>query len=129
MPRGLNIELAEKVLKQVTEHPETHNQEEWTFRGPGCGTTACLAGWTVYFAHPDAKLVWRVDPYSAVGAESATSVVINGEAHTISEAARLALNLGEYDADHLFLELDRDEAIELLELYIEEAKTDAATSA
>jgi hypothetical protein len=51
-------ELAEKVLKQVTEHPERHNQAIWVensfFRvvvskGNLCGTRACLAGWAVLF--------------------------------------------------------------------------------
>lgn len=46
-------ELAEKVLEQVTEHPETHFQATWMsgsdqpFTKGGCGTTACLAGWAV----------------------------------------------------------------------------------
>lgn len=46
-------ELAEKILKQVTEHPETHFQATWVFGSDqpftkgGCGTTACLAGWAV----------------------------------------------------------------------------------
>lgn len=46
-------ELAEKVLEQVTEYPETHFQATWMsgsdqpFTKGGCGTTACLAGWAV----------------------------------------------------------------------------------
>lgn len=46
-------ELAEKVLKQVTKHPERHFQATWVFGADQpvstgeCGTTACLAGWAV----------------------------------------------------------------------------------
>lgn len=46
-------ELAEKVLRQVTEDPETHFQATWVFGADQpvstgeCGTTACLAGWAV----------------------------------------------------------------------------------
>lgn len=49
-------ELAEKVLKQVTEHPEQHEQAVWVensdrrvvvSKGNLCGTRACLAGWAV----------------------------------------------------------------------------------
>ncbi len=36
--------LAEKILKQITEHPETHFQGTWN-----CGTTRCIAGWAVEF--------------------------------------------------------------------------------
>ena len=47
-------ELAELVLKYVTEHPERHKQRTWcdnhwdVSAPPGhCGTTGCLAGWAV----------------------------------------------------------------------------------
>ena len=38
----MNIDLAEKVLAHVKAHPKLHDQSTWH-----CGTTACLAGWTV----------------------------------------------------------------------------------
>jgi hypothetical protein len=60
------VELAERVLEFITDHPEQHNQWEWIHAGrdgdqavmhiePGdagiqtavdCGTSACFAGWT-----------------------------------------------------------------------------------
>lgn len=47
------IELAKKILKHVTEHPEQHRQERWVGnsqeRETTCGTTACLAGWAILF--------------------------------------------------------------------------------
>lgn len=45
-------ELAEKILKQVVNRPETHLQVSWITSGhhvpvSECGTVACLAGWAV----------------------------------------------------------------------------------
>lgn len=45
-------ELAEKILKQVVDRPETHRQVSWITSGHNapvseCGTVACLAGWSV----------------------------------------------------------------------------------
>lgn len=37
--------LAQRVLDQITQFPETHNQSMWE-----CGTTRCVAGWTRHFA-------------------------------------------------------------------------------
>ena len=128
MYRSLNIELAEKVLKQVTEHPETHNQEEWGYRAPSCGTQACLAGWAVHFTYPDLVMNWRSGPYGEEGAETASSVTLDGRRVSIADLAAQVLNLDEADADDLFLTLDRESAIELLEQYIEEAKACAASA-
>ena len=40
--------LAEKILRQITEQPETHNQDIWATSND-CGTVACIAGWAVEF--------------------------------------------------------------------------------
>lgn len=47
-------ELAEKILKQVVNRPDTHRQVSWITSGhhvpvSECGTVACLAGWAVAF--------------------------------------------------------------------------------
>lgn len=128
MPRGLNIELAEKVLKQVTEHPETHNQHEWGYRN-SCGTSACLAGWAVYIAHPDAVVQWRTNPYDTSTDQVACSVVPlgGGQRFDIATLAAEALGLDEDDADELFLTLDNEEAIEMLSEWIKEEKRVTAT--
>lgn len=34
-----NIELLEKTMQYIKDHPEQHNQELW------CGTAQCFAGW------------------------------------------------------------------------------------
>lgn len=73
-PTGLGRDLSTAVVTQVVDHPEQHDQSSWFgMKGWGdfglvgdfdpdmllehrCGTTACLAGWTVALGS-DAKLV------------------------------------------------------------------------
>ena len=68
-----NKELAAKVLRQITEHPETHDQEVWFEQNEGgrgfcntvgevrdvgtCGTVGCVAGWAVALHYADKKRV------------------------------------------------------------------------
>ena len=40
----LDPQLPEKILHQITTHPETWNQEDWH---NACGTKHCIAGWTI----------------------------------------------------------------------------------
>lgn len=42
-----NIELGKLVIKQVEAFPETFDMNVWAWDRPSCGTTACLAGWTL----------------------------------------------------------------------------------
>lgn len=47
-------ELAEKILDQAENQPETLNMDAWKghlldARGKVCGTTYCIAGWAVEF--------------------------------------------------------------------------------
>lgn len=42
----LNVPLLTKVLEHVTAHPEEWDQSNWAVRRD-CGTTYCVAGWTV----------------------------------------------------------------------------------
>lgn len=56
-----NMVLLNRVIEFVTEHPENWAQETWgVHRGDHapateqwCGTTACIAGWTVLLTEPD----------------------------------------------------------------------------
>jgi hypothetical protein len=45
----INVPLLRKELDFVTAHPDLHRQNLWAHHG-SCGTTACLAGWTVLHA-------------------------------------------------------------------------------
>lgn len=40
-------ELAQRILDQITAHPETHDQGAWRSENGACGTTYCIAGWAV----------------------------------------------------------------------------------
>lgn len=43
-----NVELLERVMQHIQDHPEQHNQREWIEND--CGTAACFAGWAVQFS-------------------------------------------------------------------------------
>lgn len=51
----VNTELAARIYRQITMHPETHRQEavaegvDETQEGYICGTSACVAGWACAF--------------------------------------------------------------------------------
>lgn len=38
----LNVNLLQRTLDFIEEHPDKHDQEHWR-----CGTSACFAGWAV----------------------------------------------------------------------------------
>lgn len=124
MPR--NIELAERVLKQVTEHPETHEQSEWGRKTP-CGTTACLAGWTILLA---ATPVWVDDEgdRSEFGQLTLASVHVDAGEHFVDDVARELLGMDEKTASSIFF-APNGLAVSRFEEWIEEGKLRAATSA
>lgn len=70
----VNTELAARIYRQITMHPETHRQYavaegvDVTEEGNICGTTACVAGWAcayaghlVEIASPLGNYAWSVD--------------------------------------------------------------------
>ncbi len=65
----LNTELFKKIHKQITEHPEAHDQGSWEGKRPACGTTRCVAGWALHFATDGAEVFHR-NEYSVVDAFS-----------------------------------------------------------
>lgn len=42
--RKFNTDLAERVLAQIKDHPETWNQDDYAIQ-TDCGTAYCVAGW------------------------------------------------------------------------------------
>lgn len=38
-----NVQLLEKVMQHIDDHPEQHDQSTWV--RTDCGTAACFAGW------------------------------------------------------------------------------------
>jgi hypothetical protein len=103
----INTERLLDVLTYITEHPERHNQEIWVERSD-CGTTACLAGWTV-MRHGD-TIEWR--PYPAVSIAGAVTiadtVTVEGDPDTWDIPSRAAhlLGLNHTDAEYLFSPLN-----------------------
>ncbi len=67
----INAELAARVLKQITEHPASHDQETWWWDArewsvipatvePKCGSVGCVAGWACALAteKPSERVDW-----------------------------------------------------------------------
>lgn len=126
MSRRLNIELAEKVLQQVEQHPETHDQNHWMRRN-SCGTTACLAGWTVSIAASDHEPDWEEDLVET-GAEYAEEVIVPGRDvyRAISVLAAELLGMDFDDAFRMFHVMDARAAIGILRGHVEEARAAAS---
>lgn len=50
-----NIELLEKTMQYIKDHPHDHNQGEWW-----CGTTGCFFGWAVHLSGLELEKDWTV---------------------------------------------------------------------
>jgi hypothetical protein len=120
---SMDVDLAERVLKQITEHPETHNQGNYGMRyKSSCQTTLCIAGWAAQLSER-ATIEWQDDssPWSDIEA-----VVLDDQrGHTNRvdpyTAGMQLLGIGVGEANLLFLGPD-DRAINLLRVLIGEAK-------
>lgn len=99
-----NIDLLKKVLKQITEDPDSHDQGEWEIQTP-CGTTRCVGGWAL---HLSSQQVYAEGYGLVLGQDSS--------------AARAAhvLGLNGFERDALFYWADNDEAVELLQHWTDE---------
>lgn len=62
---GVNEALLREILTFIELHPERWDQGSWWDTG-ACGTTGCLAGWTVVLADPlfGPDQAWAFDPLS-----------------------------------------------------------------
>lgn len=97
----VNTELFKKIYKQITEHPESHDQGlyeanvEWNGATrndglPVCGTTRCVAGWAIRFAHPDKDLA------------QGTEAILGDGSGDYFEAGKEVLGLDYDEANELF---------------------------
>jgi hypothetical protein len=91
----LNVPLAKAILRQITEHPETHEQSSWMGH-KACGTTHCIAGWAAALT-PDIKL-------RPIGPAGFMAAFPDGEKHVPSYAGQILLGLTDEQADDLFYE-------------------------
>lgn len=120
----LNLPLAEAVLKQITEHPETHKQDSWGFRTDDCGTTHCIAGWALALT-PGVSFVWI--PWRG-GWDADAALLPGGSApYEPEDAGRDALGLDAATAEHLFWDLTEAEAVDYLRGLIAAAKRSAVS--
>lgn len=105
-------ELAQKILKQITEHPETHDQGSWVNAFNECGTTYCIAGWAVAFNSRQGG----AEP----GDLSDTRRALARELNTISAWSILGqelLDLDDDDAELLFYSTDEEAPRMLADLF------------
>ncbi len=64
-----NTELAKLVLKQVEAFPEQFDMNVWAWETAACGTTACLAGWTLMLSGWEARKIERTMKRTATHTE------------------------------------------------------------
>jgi hypothetical protein len=101
-----DIERLDRALAHIEAHPEQHDQGVWlrTPDGDGavsCGTTACVAGWVVAQAHPDAVFVPdELDRAARTRMHSA--VRIGDQVEPIPSRAQRLLGINSSQADALF---------------------------
>lgn len=88
-------ELAQRVVDFVRRRPERHDQFTWFWgielSDDSCGTTACLAGWTLLLDRPHDPTV-SADALNAALSEVRTRVPI-GSSHGYGDLAATALGL------------------------------------
>jgi len=110
MPIITGKELAEKILQQITEDPESHNQDIWatTSGYSECGTVACIAGWAVEFNRNEGEGKYRA--LERLGAE------LNADPWYDSVGREL-LGLGSAAADLFYIPGNRPARRKLAELF------------
>lgn len=115
-----NTEMFTRIMNQISDHPETHNQASWEWAVSSCGTTRCVAGWALHF--------WGVDQgfghldldylrAEYVKANPAVRCWPSAGATYVEIGADI-LGLENSEAHHLFVEIqDQDEAFDLVSKY------------
>lgn len=107
----MNIELAKKVLDYIEAHPKEHDQNSFIDHKPVCGTTKCIAGHAMLLSGEfEVKDITVSSSYSFLAIAKAGS---NEEADYEAEGRRV-LGISSEQANHLFFNLDNDEAIDYL---------------
>lgn len=93
------------VLDHLIHHPELHNQNHFGVRNDDCGTTACVAGWTVLLAAPQGVTVEWVRRHSLPElVMSSVNIPWLEQRFPVDEAAGLLLGLDYDEGYELFYE-------------------------
>lgn len=109
------------VYEHILKNPELHDQRSFG-RHTACGTTHCIAGWTVEL-DADADVEWRFD---GGGDVFDWEIRVNGLPARLLNVAEELLGLGHGDATRLFFNImDEDEALDVFRRWIEEAEAAA----
>lgn len=94
---------AQDILDKIHEHPEQHNQNVWGER-TDCGTTLCVAGWSVVLKGQDQWLTYT-EPDGSKTEELVCATY---------EKAQYNLGLTSDEAINLFYNSENEEAVQKL---------------
>lgn len=98
VPAHPNMTRLREVIAHIDEQPDRLNQDWWVARKAECGTTGCIAGWTVMLAGDE--IDWVED--SGGGQTACSCIDAEGNPHFILDRARWLLGLTRGEAIHLF---------------------------
>lgn len=94
-----DMELIERTMAHIVDHPEQHNQGTVWLDYGSCGTPGCFIGWAMYF-----------DGYQSYDDYCERS----GDFSTSAEWAAYRLGLSERDANVIFYSRNSIETLQLM---------------
>jgi hypothetical protein len=97
-----NIELLERTMQHINDHPESHKQS-WWFAPGECGTAACFAGWAWMLAGNEPVKILLDRNHSN-----------RNDVWEFREDVRKLLGLTEDEADTLFSAVNSRQALQLM---------------
>lgn len=100
--------VAQRVLDSIAKNPEMHRQNHFG-RKTECGTTMCIAGWTISNERPD-LIDWQ---YSGSELYMFLDATVT-EFRDLEEAAGELLGLDRDGSFELFFEMEDERAIEIV---------------
>jgi hypothetical protein len=109
-----NVELLEKTMQHILDHPEKHDQNYW-FTQTECGTAACFAGWACLLSGYEVN--WSSeDAYTNLSGTRRTWGVTgsDGEESDAIGSAQELLGLTSQESNTLFCSDNSREALQLM---------------
>ena len=100
-----NVELLERVMQHIDDHPEQHEQAVWVRHE--CGTAACFAGWAALLSDEMTEVEDRTGLFRDAG----------GELFTAREAAGQVLGVDGFESGELF---DANNTRDMLRLMVKD---------
>lgn len=91
-----DFELMDRVLDQITNHPQRWDQATWRRpTGNECGTAMCFAGWVADLSGAE----WYSN---TAGSVEFSKVDVGGEPVWVDEYATAVLGIKPWEAQHLY---------------------------